>query len=312
MTEAPAEEVGGVAAARPPAGDLTTAALQYLANGHHLLALHEKRPNPRFHARPADSDEPGWSWDRSIHNDDGLPLADTDIAAVDAIFSDPTTTGIALLVPAGALVADIDTPRAAEIYMKHAGALPTDTCVSKTPNGLHVWFLAPGYDGGVWLEGKEGLLFKGLGGYVAAPPSAHFNAKGEQDGVYQWLGDTAVIAPLPKGIARALADARAVASLTPVRFSESGGDVHCEWDSKGRLVAMWPDWHIDGLLKAVRESGEGNRNNMLAWAALTAAEEGATIESTMPSLLQAALDAGLSRRESVTTIRAAFKRRRGG
>lgn len=287
---------------------LTEAALQYLSEGHHLLALHEKRPNNRYHGRPADSDEPGWSWERSIH---GTLQSQADIEGLDAIFSDPTTTGIAILIPEHVLVADIDTPRAAEIFMKHAGAIPSGTRVAKTGKGLHVWFLAPGAEGGVWLEGKNGLLFKGLGGYVAAPPSAHFNDEGVQDGTYEWIGDPGPVDWLPEGIARALADARAVASLTPVRLSDESPE-HMGWEVRDGVLRLWPEWKIDGLLTAVRNSGEGNRNNMLAWAALTAAEEGCSIEYAMPPLLQAALDAGLTRRESMTTIRAAFNRRRGG
>lgn len=286
--------------------DLTEAALQYLANGHRLLALHEKRPNNRWHGRPADSDEPGWSWERSIH---GTPETDEDRAGVAAIFDDPTTTGIAILIPPGALVADIDTPEAAAIYMEHAPDWPPETCISRTPNGFHVWFLAPGFDSGVWLGGKNGLLFKGLGGYVAAPPSAHFNDDGVQDGVYEWARLTPTLAPLPEGIARALADARAIASLTPVRYADGERDSPMGWGWIDGKFMLW-DMGLDGILKAVRESEEGNRNNMLAWAALTAAEEGYTLNLAMPSLLKAALDAGLTRRESVTTIRAAFKRRR--
>lgn len=283
--------------------------MQYLEQGHRLLALHEKRPNNRYHARPEGSDEPGWSWERSIH---GIPETDEDRAGVAAIFEDPTTTGIAILIPAGALVADIDTPEAAEIFMKAAPDWPPETCISRTPNGFHVWFLAPGFDSGVWLGGKNGLLFKGLGGYVAAPPSAHFNDDGVQDGVYEWARLTPTIATLPENIDRALATARALASPVRTGSDEDHDAEHIGWEWRDGRFLMWPEYRIDGLLKAVRESGEGNRNNMLAWAALTAAEEGVPFWHAQDALLQAALDAGLTRRESVTTIRAAFKRRRSG
>lgn len=280
--------------------------LDYLSQGHHLLALHEKRPNNKYHAKPSD-EEAGWSWEKSIH---GMPETPEEMAALDAIFDDPTTTGVAILIPEGKLVADLDTDAAADLFIELGGMVETRRV--KTPNGWHLWFDAPGANKSVWLGGRT-LLFKGFGGYVAAPPSRHFTKEGVEDGVYTWVGDQHdPMAPLPEALGRriraasALDDGVVFKTTTPTEMRtvvtlkpEGGFTLHRVYD-------------IAGIIGAVKSAREGNRNNMLAWAALTLAEEGVPLEVGMPALTEAALAAGLAARETRITIRAAYSRRSHG
>jgi hypothetical protein len=280
--------------------------LDYLAQGHHLLALAGKRPNNRYHAKPSD-EEAGWSWEKSIH---GMPETPEEMAALDAIFDDPTTTGVAILIPEGKLVADLDTDAAADLFIELGGMVETRRV--KTPNGWHLWFDVPGANKSVWLGGRT-LLFKGFGGYVAAPPSRHFDKDGVEDGVYTWVGDQHdPMALLPTRIGDMIRVVHALDAMKPER-EPAGPTLALDLDADGHW--LWTGhaaFNIRGLADAVRSAPEGNRNNMLAWAALTAAEEGVGLDYAMQELTDAARDAGLTARETFITIKAAFSRRRRG
>lgn len=277
--------------------DLTRAAIAYLAEGHHLLALKGKRPNPNFHE--------SWDWDNSIH---GLPESDEDVEALDRVLSHRSTTGVAILIPQHMLVADIDTEEAADLFMGLAGDLP-DTRIARTPNGLHVWYFAPGADGSVWL-GDRALLFKGFGGYVAAPPSRHFNEDGVEDGVYTWLGEWGgPFDYLPDGIERALRDRKVIDGMQSAYAGVEREKnlvpiiVDGRWTWKGYGIT-----DITGLCRAIIEAPDGNQNNMIAWAAMQARDEGVPFDIAMPQLLAAALEGNHPEHRARATIRGAYKR----
>lgn len=280
--------------------DLARAALDYVTRGYHILALHHKRPNNKYHEN--------WDYDNSIH---GTPETEEEWEALAAIFADPSTTGVAILIPMHMLAADIDTEEAARLYMALAGELP-QTVTAKTVKGLHVWFWAPGADQSYWL-GQRTLLFKGFGGYVAAPPSRHFTAEGVEDGVYTWLED------FDTGF-----DSIPDAIWANIKVSHSAGEVaqafrddakaSREWievqhDDDGKLVLI-RRIGIEGVITAVTNAKEGNRNNMLAWASMTCQEEGVPFEKAYELLMTAARAVGLQTDESRTTIKSAYRRRR--
>lgn len=285
--------------------DLTFAALDYLGRGHHILALTGKRPNTRYHGKDADGNG-GWSWDLSIH---GYPESDEEVAALAEVFEHPSTTGVAILIPPHVLVADVDTEDAAVLFMELAGAVP-DTVISKTPNGLHLWFFTPGETAGMWLGGRT-LLFKGFGGYVAAPPSAHFSSDGVVDGVYEWVASfDDGMDSLPAGIEERLRFEKALSALSPVKTMDSGTFAVVPTDDAGRWTRkLWPSWHIDGLCRAIREAPDGNQNNIIAWAAMQARDEGVPFDIAMPLLLTAAVDGGHPRERARATIKGAFTRK---
>jgi hypothetical protein len=205
------------------------------------------------------------------------------------------------------LVADVDTEEAAVLFMGLAGEMP-DTAIAETPNGLHLWFLAPGFDANQWLGGRK-LLFKGFGGYVAAPPSAHFDADGVQDGVYTWLSDPSQgYDLLPERISSHLAAKRHLEAIAPSKDT-SGSVGHVEFDDKGRATwRMWQVWDLSGLQRAIREADDGNQNNIIHWAAMRAAETGVPFDVAMKDLLAAALEGHHPRRRAETSIRSGYRK----
>lgn len=305
--------------------DLTEAALGYLEQGHHLIALTHKRPSTKYHARP-DEETAGWSWDRSIH---GIPEPhqhwgydydmNCETCQLTDVFEDPTTTGVAILIPEHYLVADVDTEDAAVLFDHLTKDDPDryETRVAKTTKGLHIWYFAPGASQSMWVGGRT-LLFKGLGGYVAAPPSRHFDEDGVQDGVYTWLTATGY-AFLPDGIAAYLAKMAADAQKSPMRAYETEvrhmkvemvGDG--PWSLIAGTILLVRDYQIEGLCKAIREAPDGNQNNMIAWASMQARDEGVPYDVAMPQLLEAAVQGGHPRERALTTIKGAFTRRHRG
>lgn len=294
--------------------ELTQYARTYIEAGLHILALNGKRPNNVFHEE--------WSWEDSIH---GTVESADDLAGLEAVFTHRTTTGIAILVPEHVLVADIDTEAAAQLYMDLAGEFPTTTPVARTAQGLHVWFLAPGADGSVWL-GDRALLFKGFGGYVVAEPSWHPGApeKGVAAGNhYRWniplVVDGAVrgIEWLPNGIAAALTARRLAEAtkpvspyadepsrwLTPVTINEG------PWSYIGGTLKFTMGFNLGGLERAIIEAADGNQNNVIHWAACVARDEGVPFEVAMDRLLAAAVTGNHPVERAKDSIRGAYKKR---
>jgi hypothetical protein len=286
--------------------ELSEAALAYLGQGLHLLALSGKRPNPRYHSKGED-DEVGWSWDKSIH---GEPETAEDVRGLIEVFDHPSTTGIAILIPEHVLVADVDTEEAAALLEELAPG-PIETVAAETTKGYHLWYAADGADRSVWLGGRT-LLFKGFGGYVAVPPSRHFNEKHEQDGVYTWitpLGEP--MRSLPAGIEEAISITRALTGgetvyqrdeprYTVVTLKEGGG------------FTLHKEWNLEGLRQAIIKAPDGNQNNMIAWAAMTARDEGVPLAVAMKELMSAAIEGKHPAQRARTAIRGAYSRSRRG
>lgn len=270
-------------------------ALTYIRADLHVLALTGKRPNPKYHA--------AWDYDNSIWGDPETP---EDLAAFQAIFEDPSTTGVAILIPEHIHVADIDTEDAAAVWMKYIEDIPNTRTV-RTPNGLHLWFWSPGANGSVWLW-QRALLLKGLGGYVAAPPSKHFNEQGEQDGVYTWVGEWRQIDYMPKRLEEAIKAHDANETKAPPE-RDPLVDHRIRLDADGRLW-MWSEPSMKNILAYVAGVPAGNRNNTLFWAAMRVAEEGVPLSVAMTPLMEAAEKAHLTKRESQATIRSAYRRLR--
>jgi hypothetical protein len=275
---------------------LAAEAARYLEAGLSVIALSGKAPNSAFHKR-------------GLHDAIGGTVeTDEDRDTLARIFGHEDTTGIGLPIPPGHLVVDIDGEEGAQQWRDLVGLdqLIPETPIAKTGRGLHLWFATPRRDQGSRKLGPK-LDLKGVGGYVAAPPSRH------PDGHrYEWLipMGSVPVAPLPEAVERILSIADEVREdfhverpvYTQYELSLQNG----AWQL--RCTPCPPP--LDGLIHAVETAPEGNRNNLLAWAVLQARDEGAKLEDVERDLGGAAIAAGLSPREVRTTIRQAYRRSR--
>lgn len=296
---------------------LQQAAVEYVAAGLHILALTGKKPNGRVHGE-------SWSWEDSFWADPEHPINSDDRITIEQMFdASMGTTGIAILIPRDFLVADVDSERAANLLLALGYQPDSASIAAQTKNGLHVWFWWPGADRNRWLgdgqlpEPTRTLLFKGHGGYVVAPPSSHFGPDGEVDGSYTW--GTPLVAegrmflpdPLPEGARRRFeADDQFAAAappkeqMTTFTLKPAPGVPWYLWEKE------W-SYGLEGLERAIEKAADGNQNNVIHWAAMTAREEGVPFEVAMERLLAAAIRGNHPRNRARDTIRGAYKRRRG-
>lgn len=121
--------------------------------------------------------------------------------------------------------------------------------------------------------------------------------------------------------------------VAPSRFEESGGEWRWMWKPEGMAVPEAPAWllallerpsrgvhrfpsriasveqgvrRLTVLATAVREAGEGRRNNYLYWAMRRALEEGIPAKYAGEALLETAREAGLDDHEARATLRSAY------
>lgn len=289
------------------------AAIEYVAAGLHILALSGKKPNGRVHGE-------SWSWEDSFWSDTELTPADWE--AIEQAF-DPAqgTTGIAILIPEDFVVADVDTDDAAELLLSLGYAPDEGSIVAKTRNGLHIWFWAPGISKNRWLTAQfyrghtkveQRLLFKGFGGYVVAPPSEH-----PDGGTYAWgtplVADGKRYMPdiLPEQAREKFAAEDQFAAAQPPK--EKMTTFHME-PVEGVPWWQWPvvmEYRLAGLEHAIETAADGNQNNVIHWAALTAKEEGVPFNVAMDRLMAAAERGHHPKDRASDTIKGAYKRRRG-
>jgi hypothetical protein len=265
--------------------ELTIAAASYINAGLRVLALSGKLPNTALHPR-------------GVHSAVGGTMeTEDDMDELSALFEHSETTGVGIAIPKHLAVVDIDGEDGAVTWQRLVDDPFSSLAivpVAKTGRGLHLWFSS-------LLDSKNAKLgpkldIKGAGGYVAAPPSQHFNEDGEPDYVYTWLrhlvgpdGKLALREELP----------RSIAELMRPLEEDFGLGVGPNRDRGS----------ITGLVRSVRYAEEGNRNDMLAWAAMTARDTGFTFEETAPKLTKAALENGLTPEETRATLRSAFRKR---
>jgi hypothetical protein len=162
--------------------------------------------------------------------------------------------------------------------LRLAGLTEGAWAASLTPTGgRHILFAPSG--GGNHADKPSGLDFRGLGGYVVAPPSR------TKDGVYRWEFSD------PDARGRVFDWAAAMECLygpppKPEHRAQTSGE-------------------IGGLAGFVENAEPGGRNTALFWAACRAYEQG------LPTgdLLAAAIADGLSEAEASRTIKSASQPR---
>lgn len=261
---------------------LELAAADYINAGLAVIALTGKQPNSSIHKH-------------------GLREAITgtveepeDWATIIRVFRHPDTTGVGIVIQHPYVVVDIDGEEGAQQLLELTGTVDLgNTPVAVTSRGLHAWYGVFAAEPQRTAKLGAKLDLKGVGGYVAAPPSVHPSGH-----VYTWLTPLApagVLTPileLPEGVAEMLADqAKLARDYAPLRSPNAPAS-------------------LDALVRHVRHLEEGNRNNGLHWAASAAASDGFPYDEAQPRLLEAAIAAGLDRQEALTSIRSAYRRAR--
>jgi bifunctional DNA primase/polymerase-like protein len=283
MTSRPTRPAPGRA---PHVSRLRAAALHYAANGWPVLPLHTPTRDGRCSCDRHDCPKPG----KHPRNRHGLRDATLEAAQVRTWWTRWPHANIGIAT-GRLLILDIDgdTGHAALAALERAHAPLPSTLAASTGRGAHLYFDA-GERRIANSAGRlgEGLDVRGRGGYVVVPPSLH--AHGHR---YRWV-NRAVPAPLPEWLAELLASAPAP-RRTPLPDAIAG-------DRRRRYFAA----ALRAELGDVAAAAPGTRNDTLNRAAfrlaqLAAAGHGTLDELTGP-LLDAALAAGLTEAEALTTI----------
>lgn len=222
----------------------------------------------------------------------GLMAATTDLETIEAWWWRWPTAGIAVVVPAGHLVVDVD-PR-------HGGAetlaeldLPPTLTVITGGGGEHRYYVHPGGD----LRQGANVLGPGVDtrmpvrGYVLVPPSKH--ASGRR---YRWLDPGAPVVSLPERVLQLLRPRPALA-------------VHksaCERQQPRKGRGAWAAAALSMEATAVRMAPQGTRNHTLNSSAFSLGQIVAggllDLHETAGVLLDAAIASGLGEVEAQRTI----------
>lgn len=261
--------------------DLTAAGLRYLEAGLPIIALTEKLPNPAIHPKKADGQG-------GLNNPfrGSEPVTAIDWRGRSSTYdwpqaaAHPDTTGVGIPIPPHMAVVDIDGEEGAASFRRLVPEIPY-TAVAKTARGLHLWFCSPHPHRSAKLGEK--LDLKAHGGYVAAPPSRH------PDGpIYEWLVPLvndfglAQVDWLPDAIEDLLELRSAIPPIAPENKSGT----------------------LDGLVRHLKTTEEGNRNDALYWAACSARDDGFTLAEALTELVPAV---SLPAFEAKRTIRSAYR-----
>lgn len=277
---------------------LVDAARMYLSAGLTVLALRGKAPNTAFHSRGILD---------AIH---GVPENEEDEALIRHIFEAKTTTGIGIAVTYPYFVVDVDGEEGAKALRDILGTVDiSETPAALTGRGLHIWFADTTERRSMVLGEK--LDLKGVGGYVAAPPSLH------PDGhVYRWLnplvdewsGQVVPVMELPEKLERFLTViAKTVTENKVERVPTFIWNLVFK-DGAFSLNKTETDADMTGLVKTIINAPDGQQNNLIAWAAMTARDEGVSLEAAMDVLGSAAIEGGHPASRARATIKAAYRR----
>ena len=156
----------------PPRFSLALSALWYASHGLHVFPLtpHSKKPLPRSH---------------------GLDDATIDAAQIQTWWRQRPEANIGIATGHRFDVIDFDGPDAHVAWGKRyptwddADVQVCGTVSTPRPGGLHVYVPATGAGNSAGLV--PGVDYRGLGGYVVAPPSVLDEQDDQVAGIYRWL-----------------------------------------------------------------------------------------------------------------------------
>lgn len=90
----------------------------------------------------------------------------------------------------GIIVLDCDSGEARQLALDRGGLERTPAVWTGKPGGTHFWMAHPGYDVANFAKDIPGTDFRGDGGYVLLPPSAHYRGA-----TYRWAENTLGMKP---------------------------------------------------------------------------------------------------------------------
>ena len=255
---------------------LPQAALAYAAAGVSVFpcAPGAKRPLTRhgFTEASSDPEQVGRWWRRWPEANIGLPSGR----------------------PGGFDVLDIDVRPGGSGFPalrrgRHAGLAEGWAVLVRSPSGgLHLYFpVAEDVGQASWAIPRAHVDFRGVGGYVIAPPSQVVTDGGARRG-YRLITAARQARPLDAAALRRLIDPprRHPFSRPAMGLSRGSGERLGAW------LAAQP---------------EGNRNRALFWAACRQAESGVLLDDARRVLGSAAAGSGLGEREIDATLASAYR-----
>ena len=197
--------------------------------------------------------------------------------------------------PSGLVVVDVDVHGSVNGYdgldgARRAGLLEGWEAAVRTPSGgLHLFFPADrNSEQRSWQSARAGIDFRGDGGYVIVPPSVRtIDGRDHRYEILQLAGEPG----------RPLDSQQLRDYLDPPQRNESR--------RSGRSVQQPVD--VQRLADWVARRQEGERNHGLFWAACKMAEQRVPTSDALDALSAAAEEAGLSQRETATTVRSAYR-----
>lgn len=179
-----------------------TAALAYARHGIPVLPVHEPVPGGCSCDRGPSCERPG-KHPRLRH---GLTDATTDPRQIELWWHRWPEANIGLRTGIVMDVADVDSEEGRH-GLRHllGGDLPEGPQVRTGGGGRHYWFRPTGFGNRVRL--LPGLDWRGIGGYVVAPPSRH------PRGDYRWVRGPAATLPSGSPLLRSLIEGPAIAPV---------------------------------------------------------------------------------------------------
>lgn len=257
-----------------PAGGLSAAAVEYAAAGLAVFPCvpDAKRPLTRhgFTDATTDLDRITAWWRRWPRANIGLPTGSRFVVL--DIDVHPTGSGFPALARA-----------------RRAGVVAGWSHLVRTPSGgVHLYFPASARDGHAsWSCPRKHVDFRGVGGYVVAPPSRVVTRDGHRRG-YTLMATGTETHPLDAAALRRL--------LTPPSPEPRSTQRRAPRQASGEGLAAW-----------LASQQEGNRNRALFWAACRRAEGGIPKHQSDAELGSAAARTGLDEREVQATIASAYR-----
>jgi hypothetical protein len=220
----------------------------------------------------------------------GLSDATADVAVVESWWARAPEANIGLRTGVAFDVLDAETLDAIDLLDARGGTTSAGPMAATGGGGFHAYFAVSGWGNRTRMDGLA-IDWRGVGGYVVAPPSLHLSGRR-----YRWIDepDTPLEAPPP--VVADLVCPPAVPAL-PLTSPPQGGR-----------------WSAHGLIGRMAVAVDGERNDVLNWCAWKVARDVGAGTATVAEAQRAfehlatvAMGRGLTESEVDRTIASALK-----